>query len=312
MKELSLPSLLLNCTPLLFSVAFLASGCAKTTNNPNAEFSSGTVDSPILTALTGLSSIQQGLDDAENSPLASASANFDQSFGVSASACPSSRSACASQSRSINFDDCRAGAFSAKGTIILSYNTAQSCSDSLNGLISSGTQVLRLIPNLSLERSSMTNRITTDPQTTYAGITIGGGQSIQITGVQSYTLNILGLTWERSVSILGAIFSHSITSTQPIIVTGSRTTNNRNIGSGRVSVYHNKARYIADIRYFNLAYDNGSCYPRTGLITSSLSGSTTSRISMTFTAGRCGQVELSTEDSSNNQSTLQIDLPDCS
>lgn len=84
------------------------------------------------------------------------------------------------------------------------------------------------------------------------------------------------------------LFDHYITTPTPLTVTGLRSTSNRAITGGTMKVYHQLLRYTAAISFSGVQWTSSTCcYPTTGSISTTLSGSLTGTTSMTFTSA-CG------------------------
>jgi hypothetical protein len=135
--------------------------------------------------------------------------------------------------------------------------------------------------------SGATLTTTSDSHQAYDGTTVSGGQtstnssgtrSIAINGVRRVLKGPRGRTW----------FDHSIQTTTNLSMTGARSSGNRTISSGVLRIFHNRASFTATNTFSSVVWGNSACcYPTSGTISTTLTGSTTGTTSLAFTS-TCG------------------------
>ncbi len=292
----SVPLLSVICTFVL-----IVSGCGNVRNLPlGSDLGTTTQDSPLQVFISGLSTVAQSLNTTENIAAIS-----------STSSCPSQTSACTDKKRSIEYNSCSAGSYTAAGTIALTYNTDLGCNESIVGIPSGGTTVTRTTQSFILTAANgVTTKTSSEPFSNYLGSPVGGGETLFIIGPQSFSLNINGFTRVRAATDGTVFFSHSMRTTLPLIVSGSRTTNNRNINNGSMLIDNNGSRYSSVLQFFSVAYAGTCCHPVSGNMTATYTGSFNSTISMTFKSSPCGSAEITTM-AGGNTSTTNVVLPPC-
>lgn len=210
-----------------------------------------------------------------------------------------------------NFDNCTVGdydQFSMNGEVKLSFDTSATCDSWIDGgsLPTSGYLVRT---SSSLIRSNLNGsyvKTSSDESLNYLGQSIGGGVKTRFTNT-GRTFDILGLHRTRTRANGDAGFDHSVYSTSPIVVTGSRLLGNRQIVSGTVRVDHNKAKYSVSASMSGLVWDNTCCHPVGGTISFNMSGSVSGTYVLDFSTGSCGKVNMT-----NNLGTQsQVEISTC-
>ncbi len=121
--------------------------------------------------------------------------------------------------------------------------------------------------------------VSLDTQTPFGyAFTVAGGFEINGNGTGQHKINITG------IRLLSTLWDHSISTaaSQPLlIVTGT----GRAILAGTVLVQHNLAHYTGTAVFSNVGYISGSCFPQSGTITTTFSGSLQGTETLTFTGG---------------------------
>lgn len=221
------------------------------------------------------------------------------------------RSACSSNAITLSWNNCTI----ASGKIILSggwsevFNSSTACSNFSSGgtLATNGDWITRTTNNSQATFLSGPS-LTTD---TNGGVAWDGtvmntnGVRVTRTGAAARTINIDSVHRVLRGTLGTKWFDHFITGS--LNVTGTRSAGNRVITSGTLSVYHNLAKYTASNSFSNVAWGSGGCcYPTSGSITTTLTGSATSTIIVDFTPGgvTCGNASYTVNGGSSQSFTL--------
>ena len=121
-----------------------------------------------------------------------------------------------------------------------------------------------------------------------------GTRTVTINGVHRVMRGPRGRMW----------FDHSLKTTTDLTVTGDRASGNRAITAGVLKVYHNLLQYNATNTFNNVTWGSSSCcYPTSGNISTSFSGSVTGTTTLTFTT-TCGSATF--VDTSGSSSTVAL------
>jgi hypothetical protein len=127
-----------------------------------------------------------------------------------------------------------------------------------------------------------------DPHTTYGGSSIsGGGRLTKQAG--GYALDILG---RNSVVTRNSrtLVDISVHTSSPVNVIGSLARGSRTLDSGAIVVDHNLAKFTATFTPSNLVYSAACCYPVSGSMAVTYTGSKTGSGSVTFNS--CGSATV--------------------
>ena len=301
-------------TPL-FLVFLALSGCGKKVNQREA-------DEAYLVADSAVSSLNGALNDSEQS--ASYARNrpaFELIPSAYAASCGLSRfspivgSSCsgtvANKTVTSDFSGCTAGRsdeFSLRGQVSLSFDSASTCDTWLagSGLPTSGF-VTRTTSNFQRTNpNGSVVTVTSASHTNYAGTTLGGGVTTTF-GVGSRTVTIAGLRRVRTSADGASVFDHSVTTTTPIVITGTRSSGNRTVQSGAIRVDHNLARFSSATSISGLSWNTSCCHPIAGTLSFSLLGSSSGSITVDYATGSCGEANISR----NGTFLARVDLPSC-
>lgn len=216
----------------------------------------------------------------------------------------SARSTCSSNVSTISWGGCTIGT----ATLAGGWSEAWS-----SGFCSDGNQPTALTNGTSVTRTSSTGQVltfasgatlTTDTiaHTTYdstsipgTGITISnssGTRTVVINGLHKVLVGPRGLKW----------FDHTLTSTG-LTVNGTRLTGDR-VVSGTSVHYHNLAEYKATHTFNTVTWGSSTCcYPTSGSVSSTLTGSRSGTVSLSFTAN-CGEANFTDTDATVSSVTL--------
>ena len=231
--------------------------------------------------------------------------------------CPSSRSVCMVNTRTVSYADCSLGRYSVNGSANLNYDSAATCATAsttrpISGSVTRTTAGLVLtVPN-----NAGVLQVTSNSATAYNGEAVGGGARVSFNGANTYSIAILGLNRTRYANDGLRIFDHSVKTASDLQVSGSFAGRDRMMSSGSVVLHHNRLQFTATTVVNSLLWnDLGCCHPRRGTMTSTLrnlTGATLETWTIDFgVAGlNCGQVRADiTKDGIAQTSTLT--LPDC-
>jgi hypothetical protein len=141
-----------------------------------------------------------------------------------------------------------------------------------------------------------------------------GGTAWDGTVIPSTGTSIVGGASSKAITIHGThrkltgpagrtLFDHFVTSTG-LTSTGSRAGGNR-VMTGSVSVYHNLAKYTATNTFNSVTWGSANCcYPTSGNISSSFSGSVTGNTTLTFSS-TCGSATFADSSGTSNVTLTQ-------
>ncbi len=214
------------------------------------------------------------------------------------------RSACTSNVSTIDWAGCTVGIGAALTGGWTETWSAGHCADTTKptGLIdgrsvvrTSASQVLSLINGAKLTTDTLAH-------TTYDGVAIpatgisvsmtSGTRTVVINGVHKVLVGPRGRT----------LFDHTITSSG-LTVTGNRAAGTRTVNGSSV-LYHNLAQYKATHTFSNVSWTTSSCcYPTSGTLSTTLTGTRSGTVGMTFTSS-CGQAQFMDTNSTVSTVTL--------
>lgn len=299
----------------LSTIALSWTACGKLNNDSDE-------DQAYLVADSAVSSLNGALNDSEQSnSYALQNHGFSLIQSAYASACglsrfsPSVGSNCNGTAGDdtviANFANCTAGRsdeYELGGQVTLIFDGNSTCNTWLAGasLPTSGSvtrttaNFVRTNPNRSVVSVSSASHAN------YNGATVGGGVTTSF-GAGSRTVNILGLHRIRTSARGATVYDHSVVSTAPIVVTGTRMGNNRVVSSGTIRVDHNLAKFSSTASVAGLAWNASCCHPISGTLTFALSGSSSGSIVVDFNTGTCGEATIAKDGSSLGT----VDLTTC-
>jgi hypothetical protein len=239
--------------------------------------------------------------------------------GLSAFAgtCPSSRSGCTVNARTVAYADCTLGRYSVNGAANLSYDSASTCTAANTAMPTSGS-VTRTSAGLvlSVPNNGGTLNVTSDNSPAYTGESVGGGLRVSFNSATAYSIAVLGLNRVRFAADGLRIFDHSIKTSSDLQVTGTFAGRDRTVSTGSIVLHHNRLQVTATSTLTGLIWnDLGCCHPRAGTVASTirnLAGTTVETWNLEFGAAglTCGQVKATITANGRSQvSTLT--LADC-
>jgi hypothetical protein len=294
-----------------------ATGCAKKT----ADLST---DQTYLVADSAVSSVNGSLNDSEQansyavhpSPsrfeiISTAYAascglsRFSPSVGGTCNATPGGKTVTA------NFNDCTAGRsdeITLDGQVALTFDSGATCNTWLAGIgLPTSGSVTRTTTNFTRGNpGGSVVSVSSAPFVNYAGTSIGGGVTTAF-GVGTRTLTINGLHRVRTSATGKTVFDHSVSTTAPLVVTGTRLGGNRTISSGTVKVDHNLAKFSSTASLSGLSWNSSCCHPISGTVTFALVGADTGSIVIDYNTGTCGEANITKD----GDSLGTLDLPGC-
>lgn len=222
-------------------------------------------------------------------------------------ACTYSAYSCIGAAKSLDWNNCNVGTSTLSGGWNETYSSAGCCTTFGNGC--SQTRTAYAAGGSVVTRTTgATLTTTSETHTAYDNTPIAGNSGITtVLAGGTRTVNINGLHRILRGSGGTKFFDHSIKTSTPITLTGSRQTINRVVTAGVVDVYHNLDNYKA-VHTFSggtpvtWALAN-CCHPTSGVITTVFSGAKTGTTTLTF-SGTCGVATFVDTDSSSTSITL--------
>lgn len=133
--------------------------------------------------------------------------------------------------------------------------------------------------------------------------TYGGGAKIT-KSASGHNMDILG-KHKRMVKNGRELFNVSVRSLQSLEVTGGLTRAARKVSNGQLEINHNLAKFTSVITATDIKWGDCSCYPVSGSLSVTYSGSKTGSSKVTFSS-ECGVASLE-----ENGQTSKIELSYC-
>ncbi len=284
----------------LSSALLITANCAKSTEDVVAdnEPASGISESAVSEA-GAHATASEGAASPMISELSEDFQNMDyvdpQSSGVHAYAACSfttNRSTCASNVSTIAWAGCTLGSSATlSGGWTETWSAGFCVNGAMPGPLTTGANVNRVTTGSGEVLSTplgATLTTSTTAHTAYdttaisgSGITISnsaGTRTVLINGLHKVLVGPKGKTW----------FDHSIVSNPGLTLTGTRAAATRVI-SGTSTLYHNLAKYTAAHTFAAVTWGSATCcYPTSGSVSTSLTGSKTGNVTLAFTS-TCGQ-----------------------
>jgi len=196
---------------------------------------------------------------------------------------------CVSGIKIKNYTNCSIGVsdHQLNGSVSLTYSDTTNCNIDSNGEFVTRTyDVTRTTPWGAKIRTFSTSK------TDYEGDTYGGGTRLEQTG-SGYELTILGKHKTRTSSNGRSRLDLSINTETPISF-NQLTRSGRIVDGGSLIIAHNLAKYKMTLQPNNLGYSANCCYPTSGSIDISYSGSVNGSGLVSFSS--CGKATV-TKDS---------------
>ncbi len=228
-----------------------------------------------------------------------------QSVNPFAACSYTSNRSCAGANCTISWSSCTIGTITMTGGWSEAYSSS-GCTSTFGTGCSVTRTTAATTGSVATFSSGATLTTTSDSHQAYDGTTVSGGQSasnssgtrtITINGIHRVLKGPRGRTW----------FDHSILTTTPITMTGSRSGGNRTISAGVLKIFHNRVSLTATNTFSSVVWGSSSCcYPTSGTISTTFSGSTTGTASLAFTS-TCGTANFT----DTNGSTSSVSLSYC-
>jgi hypothetical protein len=215
------------------------------------------------------------------------------------------RSACSSNVDTITWGGCTVGFATLSGGWTETWSGGFCADGTKPGLLTSGNSVTRTSSSQVLTLPSGATLTTdTNAHNDYDGTSIGSGvtvsntagtRTVTIAGLHKVMVGPHGRTW----------FDHSFKSGGGgLSVVGTRAAGTR-VVTGTSTLYHNLAKYTAVHTFNSVTWGSASCcYPTSGSISTSLTGTGRSgSVSLAFSS-TCGQATFTDTDSTTSMITL--------
>lgn len=243
------------------------------------------IDNYADTIETSLNSVSGAVDDANNESMVAQSSTslieklIDQTLLSSAYAAACTRTLSNSFGVCTRNVNCEAGNYVWSGTAQLVFNNLSTCS-----LGTAGEFFTRTV-NYTISGPRGSLQITSSNRNVYSGATIGGGIEVTKGTGTDVDVDILGQHKILTRSSGVTIFDMSFETPTPLQL-NKLARNGRIISSGVLDVYHNRAQFKAQHTVSNLTYSSSCCYPVSGSVSSTFSGTLSGSGSVTFNS--CG------------------------
>lgn len=296
----------LNKLITLAVVLAITQGCAKKAADSD---DTSSVNSTEAVIESGVSVISGSLDDQSNSSFAYMSVNsnsvwatllLDKAFAASCSRAYAQT--CNSGIREIDYSSCTlpSGVRTLSGKVNLAF------SDSSCSMSTAGDYVVRTYnTEISGPRGGVVYN-SSDSKADYRGgssNTYGGGAKIT-KSASGHNLDILGK--HKSMIKKGReLFNVSVRTLSTLEVTGGLTRAARKVSNGQLEINHNIAKFTSVITATDIKWGDCGCYPVSGSLNVTFSGSKTGSSTVTFSS-ECGVASLE-----ENGQTSKIEMSYC-
>lgn len=280
---------------LFLTLVLVITGCKKKETS-----NSSTSTDPVAESIeSALNSVSGASDDASNE---SVIASVKNKWNISELLFPSAWAASCSRSlqnsggglcvRNVN---CEVGPYNWSGSVQLDFANGSTCSFSgVGDYFVREVEFTRSGPRGSLFTTS-------NSRTNYEGNSISGGIRIEKT-LGGFEMDILGQSKVLTSNRIGTVFDVSVVTPVPLEM-NQLARNGRRISSGTLDIYHNRAQFKASHTFNNVEWSANCCYPTSGSISVTLSGSRTASGTVTFNG--CGNVTTTFEN------TKSFELSNC-
>lgn len=278
-------------------------------------------DDAYLVADSAVSSVNGALNDSEQSNSYALHRGFEVIPTAYAASCGLSRfspsiggncnATAGGKTVTANFANCTAGRsdeFTFNGQVSLAFDSNATCNQWLSGtgLPTTGS-VTRTTSNFTRSNPGGSSvAVSSATHTNYSGVSIGGGVTTAF-GAGTRTVTISGLHRIRTSAAGRTVFDHSVTTTSPIVVSGTRLGGNRVVSSGTVKVDHNLAKFSSTASLSGLTWNASCCHPISGTVTFALVGGETGSIAIDYASGTCGEAKITKD----GEFLGTLDLPGC-
>ncbi|MBC7369992.1 MAG: hypothetical protein H7326_00400 [Bdellovibrionaceae bacterium] len=175
------------------------------------------------------------------------------------------RSVCASNVSTIDWGGCNVGLAKLTGGWTETWSAGFCANGATPSALTTSTAAHTTYDSTSIPATGIT--------TSMSGVT----RTVVVNGIRRVLVGPRGRSW----------FDHSITSAG-LTVTGTRAGGNR-VVSGTSTMFHNLAQYKAVHTFNSVTWGSSACcYPTSGSVSSTLTGTRAGNVSLTFSA-TCGQ-----------------------
>ena len=274
--------------------------------NKTADEDTTSVNDTEAVVESAMTAVSGSLDEQSNSSFAFLSVKPNSIWATllidKAQAAACSRAylqACSNGVKQIEYSECSTlnGVRQMSGNVKLAFSNA-SCTMNSNGDFVTRTYSTAITgPRGGVVSNS------SDSASDYRGTSYGGGAKVTKTAA-GFNLDILG-KHKRMDRNGRQLFNVSLRTLQSLEVTGGVTRAARHVSNGQLEVNHNLAKFSSVLTASNIAWGDCSCYPVSGSLSISFSGSKTGSATVTFT-NECGVASLQ-----ENGQTSKIELSYC-
>ena len=265
---------------------------------------------------TGITVSSAVADDAASAGIGVTSLSIDETSdngtaGINEFTCTGNWTGCSSsgvKTRSVDCSNASTGIEYTKNLTVSFYKSDGSVDNTCIGLATAGNYVVRTGTDTLTFPSNGTYTSTSTAANNYSGVSIGGGSQLSKNTDGTYSMAITGMSRSLVNAAGKDVWNHSIhtLSADPLVLNQFRR-NGRKISKGTVIVDHNIAKFTASMAFSDVTYTNDCCYPISGTITTTLTGSRTGTVTLTFSSTTCGQVFMS----SSKEASATITMKSC-
>ncbi len=312
---------------ILLSVSLFSISCAREIGVSNNQSSASATDNIVYSVESAVAAANSSINDVEqisNFAFKPVKSFFNLAY---ASSCGLSRYSpvigianCGGteNNRTVleSFSNCTAGSsneFIFNGSVKLAFDSNTTCDTWITGSTPTSGSVQRTTNSFTRSNSDGSSIVTdSNSHVPYDSSTsIGGGvlttfSSNTSAGLVRRFVSIDGLHRVRKTNFDSVVYDHLIKTTSVLDAAGSRSADNRQV-SGTIVVYNNTAKYKATHVLNQIKWTMNCCYPTSGSITTTTTGSLTSTYSTDFGTGTCGEVSMTTD----NSTALKVKLAAC-
>jgi hypothetical protein len=189
--------------------------------------------------------------------------------------------------KQVSYMDCSIGntRFVKSGSVKLEYSNESCLMDELGDSVVRTFDVTRTGPMGGFLHTFSNSHID------YRGNDIFGGSELTKTE-DGYSLEIIGKN--KTLQKRHRKFDISVRTISPLEIVGKLTRANRRIANGELEVNHNLAEFTALYNAQNLTWESECCYPTSGTLSVTFTGTVEGSASIAFNG--CGQAQLTKDD----------------
>jgi hypothetical protein len=199
--------------------------------------------------------------------------------------------ACPSGVKTVSYGGCTLGSSSAElsGSVTLTYSDDSNCD-----IAQSSENVERLVNDLTVDFSSGAQLVSTmASETNYEGASLGGATTLTtVTAGTGWTVNVSGHHFYFDLASGLRLFDTTVYTPTPVGITASLARGTREMDGGEIQIFHNNAEFTTSLQPNSVTWgDTSCCFPTSGSMSISLSGSRSGTGTVTF-GSSCGSISI--------------------